>query len=178
MNVTGSTLHVAVCTHCKVAKPATIKYFGPKVAKRNGLDSWCRDCLRARARVRQAHRRIHDREKLLAEKRRHRFSPGGRAWKRATALIENHKRRGGNLPFQWTLADWEACLEFWNHQCAYCGRTPVEQDHVVPLVSPDCPGTVPWNMAPACTKCNRSRSVAKVVSARLAAYLDSLRPSL
>ena len=32
------------CTRCKVEKPATSKFFPPHNKKKNGLDSWCREC--------------------------------------------------------------------------------------------------------------------------------------
>lgn len=32
------------CTKCKRHKPDTAKYFPPNSRKRNGLDSWCREC--------------------------------------------------------------------------------------------------------------------------------------
>ena len=34
------------CTKCKVEKPGTKKHFLVNKRKRNGLDSWCRDCRR------------------------------------------------------------------------------------------------------------------------------------
>lgn len=94
------------------------------------------------------------------------------------SLIENHKRRSkrAEVPFAWTLAEWQRCLDAWAHRCAYCGATPVEQDHVIPLSSPVCPGTVPWNMVPACIRCNRSNRKVKVIPANVAAYCAGLRP--
>jgi hypothetical protein len=32
------------CTRCKKQKPATLEFFPPHNKKRNGLDSWCREC--------------------------------------------------------------------------------------------------------------------------------------
>lgn len=32
------------CTRCKITKPATLEFFPPHNKKRNGLDSWCRNC--------------------------------------------------------------------------------------------------------------------------------------
>lgn len=34
------------CTKCKCEKPATLEFFTPNKAKRNKLDSWCRECRR------------------------------------------------------------------------------------------------------------------------------------
>lgn len=41
---------VATCTKCKQTKPATKDYFPKKKGKKNGLDSWCRECHNAEAR--------------------------------------------------------------------------------------------------------------------------------
>ena len=44
------------------------------------------------------------------------------------------------------------------NKCAYCGSTGVlAQDHFIPISNPDCPGTIPGNIVPACTKCNSSK---------------------
>ena len=32
------------CSRCKVMKPATAEFYPPHKAKRNGFDSWCREC--------------------------------------------------------------------------------------------------------------------------------------
>jgi hypothetical protein len=71
------------------------------------------------------------------------------------------------LPFQFTDQDWQECLEFYGHSCAYCGNPYVslEQDHFIPLDDSKLPddlkglsiGTVPWNMVPACGFCNGSK---------------------
>lgn len=33
-----------ICTKCKVEKPPTLEFFPPHTAKKNGFDSWCREC--------------------------------------------------------------------------------------------------------------------------------------
>ena len=37
-------MELLACTRCKVEKPATAEAFPLHNKKRNGLDSWCRDC--------------------------------------------------------------------------------------------------------------------------------------
>lgn len=32
------------CTRCNQEKPATLEFFPPHNKKRNGMDSWCREC--------------------------------------------------------------------------------------------------------------------------------------
>lgn len=77
--------------------------------------------------------------------------------KRLNAVVRN-----------FTTADWERCLEYFNWSCAVCGRqlrdlfgehTP-SADHWIPLSSPDCPGTIPTNVVPLCHGkggCNNSK---------------------
>lgn len=71
--------------------------------------------------------------------------------------IRTHKRlaRKRQLPNNCTPDNWEACLEYWQHRCAACGRTKDETitiaaDHWIPLSWPDCPGTIAANMIPLC----------------------------
>jgi hypothetical protein len=68
---------------------------------------------------------------------------------------QRHRTRKRHLPLRFTVEDWRRCLEYFNHRCASCGRPQglwhtLAQDHWIPLVSPDCPGTVPWNIIPLC----------------------------
>lgn len=164
------------CTKCRLEFPPTLVFFAPNRKKLNGLDSWCRPCNRTAARTRQAWRRKHDRVNLLAEKRRHRFSPQGREWHRLAALIDNHRRRAKHLPFQWTLTDWLACLAAWKHRCAYCKRRRrLEHDHVIPLSNPACPGTVPWNIVPSCVPCNRKKHMRTSTHPPVVAYLRQVQ---
>lgn len=37
-------MELLTCTRCKIAKPATAEAFPLHNKKRNGLDSWCREC--------------------------------------------------------------------------------------------------------------------------------------
>lgn len=37
-------MELLACTRCKIEKPATAEYFPLHNKKRNGLDSWCREC--------------------------------------------------------------------------------------------------------------------------------------
>lgn len=152
------------CTRCQLAKPATLGSFAPKPAMTNGLSSWCRDCQRAVAKERQAARRRHptEREKLLDEKHRFATSPRGREYRRSASAVSNHGRRSRllALPYRRTTDDWDQCKQDWDEKCAYCGGTyPLTQDHFIPLCDPMSPGTVPWNMLPACAPCNRSKGM-------------------
>jgi len=82
-----------------------------------------------------------------------------------TRQVSYIKRRARKreLPAQFTQADWQRALEYFEYRCAYCYDFPeegtvLEADHFIPLRSRKCPGTVPENMIPACRSCNRSKS--------------------
>lgn len=56
------------CTKCKVEKPQTSKFFPLHNKKRNGLDSWCRECRSAyRAGVRRGNYRSMISDQKLSE---------------------------------------------------------------------------------------------------------------
>ena len=55
------------CTRCHTEKPATAEFFPPHNRKRNGLDSWCREC---RATYRNANCRGRFRDVISDEKLR------------------------------------------------------------------------------------------------------------
>lgn len=73
--------------------------------------------------------------------------------------LEAHKRlaRKRGLPFDYTPEDWLACLEYFGHKCAVCGRPEndihlLAKDHWIALSDKrsDNPGTVPHNIVPLC----------------------------
>lgn len=72
-------------------------------------------------------------------------------WKRNQRVHET--------PSGWTSADWLKSKLVWKSRCAYCGRRAkrLTRDHFIPLIDPKCPGTVPWNIVPACVSCNSSK---------------------
>ena len=154
------------CTKCKQNKPATLEHFPRNNKMTSGLDSWCLECRRARARQRQAARRADpvEREKVLAEKRRYQQSPAGRARKRRVSQIENQKRRqqGTDAVWDWSVQDWEDTKAMWGHECAYCGTQPseLEHDHFIPISHPDFTGTHPGNIVPVCSECNLRKAKA------------------
>lgn len=92
-------------------------------------------------------------------------------WKRSNpsivrAGLQRHVARKRNLPSQLTKEDWRYTLDYFDSRCAVCGRPAgiwhhLAMDHWIPIVSPDCPGTVPWNIVPLCGGaggCNNSKS--------------------
>lgn len=151
-----------ICSRCSKTFPLTPDYFQGRVVKGKWYSGWCKDCHREYARERQRKRRADpiERQKVLEEKRRYNQSKKGREWKRIRSVIDNHKRRQRKIAgwYCWTPAAWERCQQEWNYRCAYCGAEgTLLQDHFIPLSHPDCPGTVPGNMVPACSKCNLAK---------------------
>jgi 5-methylcytosine-specific restriction endonuclease McrA len=113
--------------------------------------------------------------------------------------VKAHRRRARkrNLSDSLTAQDWNACLEYWQRRCAYCSNpegllkhTKLHADHYLPLASPECPGTTPANILPACAACNHSkqdtdpatwlerkfgrRKAAEILD-RIRAYFDSVK---
>lgn len=80
-----------------------------------------------------------------------------RALHRDIHRLREHQRRQNlrDKPFDFTVDDWNETQAWFEHKCVYCGRaadmwTVLAPDHVIPIVSPDCPGTIPSNIVPAC----------------------------
>lgn len=79
---------------------------------------------------------------------------------------DKYRRRAARLkasPNTLTKGEWQICLDYFNHQCVYCGRHESEcgvlqQDHFIPITHPDCPGHVAHNIVPACSTCNSKKS--------------------
>ena len=85
---------------------------------------------------------------------------------RLKTLHAHHRRaRLRSLPAAYPPAAWRDALDYWHSCCAVCGEIPglfwmLVPDHWIPLASPDCPGTVPWNIVPLCngtTGCNNRK---------------------
>jgi hypothetical protein len=54
--------------------------------------------------------------------------------------------------------DWRFCRKYWNQRCCYCGepeRRGLTNDHYIPKRLDGI--NAPWNVVPACIKCNRSK---------------------
>lgn len=71
-------------------------------------------------------------------------------------LIEYHRQRKTDMPGHMTGTDWQKCLEYFSHTCAYCGSTEnLTRDHVVPVVIGG--SNNPNNVIVACRSCNSSK---------------------
>lgn len=97
---------------------------------------------------------------------------------KGTAARLRRRARERQLSDTFTANEWLFCLRYWRNRCAYCGEhKPLSADHFIPLVSPDCPGTVAENMLPACKSCNSSkqhRDPVDWLSERASNYIELL----
>jgi hypothetical protein len=118
------------------------------------------------------HRASHHEEILASErqfkdKNREKIRDYNRRRKREADRLEDLRRhraqreaRKLNLPDTLTKEEWLSVVEHWQGCCVYCGKQPesLTLDHYIPLVSPNCPGTVAINIVPACLSCNSSKN--------------------
>lgn len=61
------------------------------------------------------------------------------------------------LPFDFSLSDWEVCLDYFDNSCAYCGdkESDLEKEHFIPVSKGG--GYTKDNIIPACSFCNSSK---------------------
>lgn len=175
------------CSKCLKAKPATAEFFTPDPRMKSGFGSWCRQCQRDRARATMSRRRADpvERVKVMEAKKRHITSLQGREWKRRDSQAYNHKRRQKpEHQWLWSPALWDKQVYLFESRCGYCGaQGKLETDHFIPLSHRDCPGTVPWNIVPACPRCSRRKGRRlpwnwcpdKHLIVRIAAKLEGLK---
>lgn len=137
-----------LCNKCGQLFPSTTEYFSRHKGHKDGLNSECHQCNRAR--VRQY--RNENPEKVAASKREDRAKHKDRIRKQQQAWVQNNpeknraikhrytenhpdkvkknqktsKRRRRavlrNLPFDFYDTDWQHCLEYWGYSCCVCGR--------------------------------------------------------
>lgn len=69
---------------------------------------------------------------------------------------QRRRTRKKELPATMTMWQWQACKEYFNNKCAYCGKErKLHQDHFVAL-SQGGEYTIN-NIIPACSHCNLSK---------------------
>jgi 5-methylcytosine-specific restriction endonuclease McrA len=166
------------CSKCGKKYPASLEYFS-KV--RNGLNSQCRDCVRAYYRLWCTNHREHVKD--LNRKWRERNPAYGREYRlnnrrRIEALIArwqknnpekvrakkrrlDHRRRAReqSAPGVWSRVDIAKTYELQRGHCWWCGKnlaTGYHIDHRVPLSK----GGTNWpnNLVLACPQCNLRKS--------------------
>jgi hypothetical protein len=159
-----------ICYTCGRELPATTEYFHVNKWKGSGLNSQCKECRRQHyfdnwETIRKQNTKAsyawwllnRERAKETGKKWRiNNLSKKRLEWQRYSAHKKAH-------PENFTLQDWQRCLDWWNGCCAYCGNQQsfwhtIEMEHYIPVSALDCPGTVPSNILPACRECNASKS--------------------
>lgn len=80
------------------------------------------------------------------------------------AITHRRLARLRALPDTLTPDEWIFSQVFFSDCCAYCGNPPgflpgmnITLDHIIPLASPYCTGTIASNCIPACQSCNASK---------------------
>lgn len=123
-----------LCSTCGKFKPYTD--FSEDRRRKDGRQASCRICARERVRKWQA----ANPERFMSN---------------VHASVHRRMARKRELPARFNIKDWRRCLDYWNGCCAYCGNPPglwhvMAIEHFVPLSNPNCPGTIPENILPAC----------------------------
>lgn len=145
--------------------PATLEYFFKDSTNKSGLHAYCKMCNSARNKdyVNRNHLKVKEIGALYRVKNKDKILLRMREWGRLNIqkkLIHNQRRKArlNDLPDTFSDADWAYALNYWNGCCAVCSRPlndlfgthKAAMDHWIPLQSPDCPGTVAWNIVPLC----------------------------
>jgi len=162
------------CNKCGETKPCAEFYKYKNT--RDGLQAHCKQCNAryyrenlGKARESSARWRQANLDKVREYQARYRsanadkLSEYNARWRQANPAktrAKEHRRRATEraLPSQWTSADAQRMLAYWDNCCAICSQHVepnnafyyLAQDHWIPITSPECPGTVPWNMLPLC----------------------------
>ncbi len=183
-----TTAPLKQCSKCMKSIPATEEYFSRRKESRDGFTRQCRQCRQQHmVEFRRNNEDYQSRErnrkqspdyvqknnaKNAESRKKARYgSDDQRARIRELDRIRQQRRmaRKRSLPDSFTHLDWERALSYFHGCCAVCGRQlydlfghrEAEADHWIPLVSPDCPGTVASNIVPLCGGvggCNNSKS--------------------
>lgn len=114
------------------------------------------------------------------------------------AYQSRRRARVRGFPHEFGASDWQYAVDYFGGCCAVCGRQPglwhtLAADHWIAVTSPDCPGTVPWNIVPLChgnNGCNNSKHAqnahewlierfggkkGRAIEQRIKSYLDARR---
>lgn len=91
---------------------------------------------------------------------RHRFQVTMPNHKARAEASRRYRQRKRSFIATFTAAQWQACLEYFHHTCAYCGAQQdfwhvLEQEHVIPVTSGG--GYIAENIVPSCKACNSSK---------------------
>lgn len=71
-------------------------------------------------------------------------------------LVRNILSSIGNESF--TKVDWQKTIEYFDHNCAYCGQKgDIEMDHIIPMNKSSLGEHKIGNIVPSCKPCNRKK---------------------
>lgn len=134
------------CTKCLAFKPLNEFPNDPRTA-----DKCCSNCKTCKGRS-ELEWRKRNRERL-AEKARARFANNPHTKAAGAVRRSRYRARIRKVESDFTVIQWQAIKDAYNHRCAYCGeKKPLTQDHVIPI-SKGGPH-VASNIVPACKSCN------------------------
>jgi 5-methylcytosine-specific restriction endonuclease McrA len=140
-----------ICSVCKQEKPATLEYFKDAKGGLYGVQARCKECDKIYRKENKEHIQQYSKQKYIAD--------------RDKRVIESHKRNSviKNVVCDFTVEDWEKCLEYFNNSCAYCGISGVmlQQEHLVPVS--DGGTYTKNNIIPACFHCNTNKRAREVI---------------
>jgi len=122
------------CTRC--GKMKFLSDFDRSTTSARGIQNWCKECSLQR-----------DREDWRKKSRK--------------LYISRRRTRKANMSATLTILEWEHILDYYNHCCAYCGRSEqiagkLTQDHVYPVSRGG--GYTVINIVPACRVCNSQKN--------------------
>lgn len=160
------------CTICGETKPATSEYFWVNRVLKYGLETRCKECLKAkrqnwekeyhiryreRSRELERLRRLANPESLRTRKRRFRQTERGKLQHRAETSIRKARKKG--IGGSYTSEDIKRQFKAQKGKCYWCHKKLDEYhvDHVIP-VTREGSSNDPWNLVLACHVCNESRN--------------------
>ena len=131
------------CPHCKIIKPCNLENFYKQLGTKDGMMSWCKECIKTANRDRRTRNReicnkkdsdfyYANREKKLLEFKEYRethrdyFKEATKKWRQSEQGKEvlkklNNKRMFKNHKIK--RSEWISCKEYFDNSCAYCGMT-------------------------------------------------------
>lgn len=169
-----------MCSKCKEFKKTNDFY--KNRAKKDGLQTMCKECVKEndRKRVKTGENKLRckkkyetmmsnekyanserERKRLWREENREKHNEINRAHyynNKFSYYLSNEKRRSllESLPKTFTENEWEECKKSFDYKCAYCGSNDKStQEHFIP-VSKGGEYTKD-NILPVCSSCNSSK---------------------
>jgi 5-methylcytosine-specific restriction endonuclease McrA len=151
-----------VCIRCGLEKD--ISEFTKNKLSLDGYDYYCKECKHKKENDYYADDPFYRNQKIieyhsknplsvqLSHKKFRKNHPDKvKAWEKITK--KRRREAMSKLPNNFTKEEWQECLEYFNHVCAYCNNTEkLQRDHFVSALK-NGPFTKE-NIVPACPVCN------------------------